>query len=127
MLLVNWWKVVVLQRYAQFVGRASRAEYWWFFLANLIVLAVLGILSRVSTVFAILYVIYGLAVLIPGIAVAVRRLHDTNRSGWWLLLWFIPIVGFIIVIVFLATQGDPAPNRYGVPPPNAPPLSAAAA
>src|SRR5436190_10537389 len=73
MQLVNWWKVVVLQRYAQFMGRASRAEYWWFFLANLIVLAVLGVLSRASTVFAILYLVYGLAVLIPGIAVAVRR------------------------------------------------------
>ena len=60
-----------------------------------------------------LVVIYGLAVLIPGIAVGIRRLHDTDRSGWWLLLVFIPIVGAIVLIVFWATDGKPEVNQYG--------------
>jgi uncharacterized membrane protein YhaH (DUF805 family) len=119
--LIEAWKTVVLRRYAQFTGRAGRAEYWWFVLANLIVVVVLGALSRASVLFEIIYLLYALAVLIPGIAVAVRRLHDTNRTGWWLLIWLVPLVGFIILIVFLATDGDRAPNRYG---PTAPALTA---
>jgi uncharacterized membrane protein YhaH (DUF805 family) len=64
----------------------------------------------------VVYVIYALAVLIPGLAVAVRRLHDTDRTGWWILIGLIPIVGFIVLIVFLATDGTPGPNRYGPSP-----------
>jgi uncharacterized membrane protein YhaH (DUF805 family) len=97
-------------RPVQWAGR--RAEYWWFVLANLIVTIVLSILARVSTTFAVVYALYGLALLIPGIAVAIRRLHDTNRSGWWLLLALIPLVGIIILIVFLATDGDRGVNRF---------------
>jgi uncharacterized membrane protein YhaH (DUF805 family) len=123
MLLVNWWKVVVLQRYAQFVGRAGRAEFWWFFLATFIVSAVLNIFGRASVVFVVLGVIYSLAVLIPSIAVGVRRLHDTGRSGWWILIGLIPLVGFIVLIVFWASQPNPGPNQYGPPPPNEPALA----
>ena len=71
--------------------------------------------------FEIIYLLYALALLIPGIAVAIRRLHDTNRTGWWLLIWLVPLVGFIILIVLLAIDGDHAPNRYG---PSAPALAA---
>jgi len=113
MVLVEAFKRVVFQRYADFNRRAGRAEYWWFFLANLVVSVILGLLGRVSVVFTVIYIVYALALLIPGLAVGVRRLHDINRSGWWLLLALIPVVGVIILIVFHATAGDPGPNAYG--------------
>jgi uncharacterized membrane protein YhaH (DUF805 family) len=111
--LVSYWKQVVLERYAQFTGRSRRAEFWWYALAGLIIGVVFNILAQVSSIFSILYLIYGLAVLIPGIAVAIRRLHDTDKSGWWLLIGLIPIAGAIVLIVFFATDGQPAPNKYG--------------
>jgi uncharacterized membrane protein YhaH (DUF805 family) len=123
MQLVNWWKVVVLERYAQFTGRAGRAEYWWFFLANLILFAILGVLSRASTIFEILYAVVALALLVPSIAVGIRRLHDTGRSGWWILIGLVPIVGFIVLLVLYAIQGDHGPNQYGPAPPGEPALA----
>ena len=112
--LVSYWKQVVLERYAQFTGRSRRAEFWWYFLANTIVYIVLNILIAVSSIFWVLYVIYALGVLIPGIAVGIRRLHDTDKSGWWLLLVLIPIVGLIVLIVFWATDGTRGANDYGM-------------
>jgi len=109
MQMVTYWKRAVLENYANFSGRATRPEYWWFFLANLILSVVLGFLPFIGNV-------YSLATLLPGIAVAMRRLHDTGRSGWWLLLVLIPIVGWIIVIVWLATPGNPGVNEHGAPP-----------
>ena len=120
MVLVDAWKTVVMQRYAKFDGRAGRAEFWWFVLASAIIGIALSTLGRASVVFLVLYAIYALGVLIPSIAVTVRRLHDTSRSGWWYLLVLIPLVGGIILIVFLATDGTPGPNQYGPP---APPLA----
>jgi uncharacterized membrane protein YhaH (DUF805 family) len=113
--LIGYWKRVVLERYAQFTGRSSRAEFWWYFLANIIISIVLNVLVAASSIFWVPYVIYSLAVLIPGLAVGVRRLHDTNRSGWWLLIALIPIVGIIVLIVFWASEGTPGPNVHGVP------------
>jgi uncharacterized membrane protein YhaH (DUF805 family) len=112
--LVGYWKQVVLERYAQFTGRARRAEYWWFSLATLIVGVVLSVLGAVSSIFLILYYVYALAVLIPSLAVGIRRLHDTDRSGWWLLIALIPLVGAIVLIVFLATDSTRGTNQYGV-------------
>ena len=109
MQMVTYWKRAVLENYANFSGRATRPEYWWFFLANLILSVVLGFLPFIGN-------IYSLAVIVPGIAAAMRRLHDTGRSGWWLLLVLIPIVGWIIVIVWLATPGNPEANEQGAPP-----------
>jgi uncharacterized membrane protein YhaH (DUF805 family) len=123
MLLVNWWKVVVLQRYAQFVGRAGRAEFWWFELSSFIIMTVLSILGRASVIFSVLGFMYALAVLVPGIAVGVRRLHDTGRSGWWLLIGLVPLVGFIVLLVFFVSQGTPGPNQYGPPAPSEPVLA----
>jgi uncharacterized membrane protein YhaH (DUF805 family) len=122
--LINWWKVVVLERFALFTGRAGRAEFWWFTLANVIVSTVLALLGQASMIFSILSAVYGLAVLIPSIAVAIRRLHDTDRSGWWLLIILVPLAGIIILIVFYATEGNPEPNQYGPPPPSEPALAA---
>jgi uncharacterized membrane protein YhaH (DUF805 family) len=114
--IVQYWKLVVLERYAQFDGRATRAEFWWYTLANIIISVVLNVLGRATVLFAIIGALYALAVLIPGIAVGMRRLHDTGRSGWWLLIGLVPCVGFIVLIVFFATEGDRGPNQYGPPP-----------
>ena len=73
----------------------------------------LNLLQAASSIFVVLVVIYGLAVLLPGIAVGIRRLHDTDKSGWWLLIGLIPLVGIIVLIVFFATDGQPGPNQYG--------------
>jgi uncharacterized membrane protein YhaH (DUF805 family) len=113
MVLIEAFKRVVFQSYAKFTGRSGRAEFWWFFLANLIVAVVLSLLGQASTFFYIIYVLYGLALIIPGIAVSVRRLHDINRSGWWVLIALIPIVGAIVLLVFHATAGDRGSNNYG--------------
>ena len=82
-------------------------------LANLIIQLVFNLLGAASDVFVIVGALYGLAVLIPSIAVGVRRLHDTDKSGWWLLIGLIPCVGIIILIVFFATEGTRGPNQYG--------------
>ena len=111
--LIGYWKLVVLERYAKFDGRANRAEYWWYFLAQLIIGVVLQLLGNVSSIFSIVYLLYMLAVFIPGLAVAIRRLHDTGKSGWFVLLALIPCVGVIILIVFLATEGTKGPNKFG--------------
>ena len=114
MILVEAWKLVVLERYTKFDGRAGRTEYWWFFLATFIIGLAINVLTRISGAFFILSFVYFLAVLVPSLAVAVRRLHDTDKSGWFILLALIPIVGFIILVVFLATPGTPGPNKYGI-------------
>lgn len=97
-------------KYAEFVGRARRSEYWWFVLFGLIVSIVLSPLSTSLSLLA------SLALFVPSLAVAVRRLHDTGRSGWYLLISLIPLVGTIILIVWLATEGSPQPNQYGESP-----------
>jgi uncharacterized membrane protein YhaH (DUF805 family) len=114
---MNWY-LEVLKKYATFGGRARRTEFWMFFLINFIISAVLNIVQRStgSTVVLVISVLYGLAVLIPGIAVTVRRLHDTGRSGGWCWIVLIPIVGGIILIVFCAQDGQPGPNQYGPNP-----------
>ena len=110
------WYIAVLKRYFDFDGRARRAEYWWFVLFNLIVSIVIGIIDGVVFGVQVLGLIYALAILLPALGVSVRRLHDTNRSGWWLLISFVPVVGFIILIVFLATEGTKGPNNFGNDP-----------
>lgn len=100
----------VLTKYADFTGRARRSEYWWFILASFVVSLVLSLVSDT------LQSLWSLAVFVPSLAVAVRRMHDTGRSGWFLLVGFIPIIGWILVIVWLATEGDSASNEYGMSP-----------
>jgi len=112
------WYLSVLQRYAQFDGRARRKEYWMFALVNFGVAIVLAILKGVTGLglFGLVQGLYLLGTLVPSLAVATRRLHDTDRSGWWLLLAFIPILGGIVLLVFLATDGQPGVNRFGPNP-----------
>ncbi|MBO4250413.1 MAG: DUF805 domain-containing protein [Paludibacteraceae bacterium] len=106
---------VVKDNYFNFEGRASRYEYWWFFLINLVISGVCNILDYTLGI-AICSAIVSLALLCPGLGVCVRRLHDINRSGWWVLLAAIPLIGGIILIVWLATKGDAAANEYGEVP-----------
>jgi len=125
--------LTVLKKYAVFTGRARRAEIWYFILFNFIVSMVLQILFgsvgatekaieawvKVSPL-AFVPLLYSLATIIPAIAVGIRRLHDTGRSGWWLLISFVPLVGAIVLIVFYAQEGESGDNAYGTNPKAAP-------
>lgn len=110
--ILNYYKGV-LHKYAVFTGRARRSEYWYFALVNVVIGIILGLFGSFGKS---INMVYSLAILIPSIAVGVRRLHDTNRSGWWLLLLLIPVIGWIVLIVFMATEGTAADNQYGPNP-----------
>jgi len=110
------WYMAVLKKYAEFSGRARRREYWMFVLINFLIGCGLGVIGALVHGLSFLSWLYSLAVLVPSIAVSVRRLHDTGRSGWWLLIGLIPLIGFIVLIVFLATDGEPGDNEYGPNP-----------
>ncbi|QMU78815.1 DUF805 domain-containing protein [Streptacidiphilus sp. PB12-B1b] len=111
---MNWY-LDVLKNYVGFSGRARRTEFWMFALINFIVAVVLGIIGAVIGT-SVIGDIYALAVLLPSLAVAIRRLHDTGRSGWWLLIAIIPIIGWIILIVFDVSDSTPGENQYGPNP-----------
>lgn len=121
---IDIWKSVLTTKYAQFDGRARRAEFWWFTLVNMgiifgaaVIVSVLGVVSEAITgIGALLYFVYVIGMIVPGLAVAVRRLHDTNKSGAMLFIYLIPLVGPIILLVFYATDGDRAANKYGPSP-----------
>ena len=115
------WYLQAWKKFAVFGGRARRREYWFFTLFNMIIALVLGLIDGFlgfTTEFGIgiLGGLFSLAIIIPGLAVAIRRLHDTNRSGWWLLIALVPFIGFIILLVFYLTDSDPGDNRYGPNP-----------
>ncbi|MDH6126759.1 DUF805 domain-containing protein [Kitasatospora sp. GP82] len=116
------WYLAALKNYAGFSGRARREEYWMFLVGNIVVWIALGIGDVVLGV-PILTRVYSAAVLIPWLAVTFRRLHDTGRSAWWLLVIFLPFFGFIALLVYLASKGEPDANRYG-PSPKAHPARA---
>lgn len=115
--MIEWYLKVVRDNYANFNGRARRSEYWYFFLFNFIISIVLAVVDNFIG-FSLIGGIYSLAVLIPSIAVGVRRLHDINKSGWYLLVAFIPIAGAIWLIILLATEGNMGNNQYGPDPKN---------
>ena len=118
---MNWY-LHVLKNYATFSGRARRKEYWMFFLFNVLISLGLGVLDVVAGTYSVEYEtgffsgLYSLLVLIPSIAVGVRRLHDTNRSGWWILISLIPIIGVLVLFVFMCLDSQPGTNRFGVNP-----------
>jgi len=150
---VDWAKRPIVEKYADFSGRAPRAEYWWYTLAMVIVLVVLTIIESLTGLRRMVFGMYGpltvllwLATIVPGFAVTVRRLHDTNRSAWWLLLLvpyllvivasiaavrsggglmalgavgilsLVGMVGAIVLIVFMCLPSTPGDNRYGPNP-----------
>ncbi len=107
-----------LRKYVDFSGRAARPEFWWWALAyfgGVTVAAVFDVAAfrRSDALFSALF---ALAVFLPTVAVTARRLHDTGRSGWWQLLWLIPILGQLVVLYWLVSPGDPGPNRFGPDP-----------
>ena len=146
------WAKRPLQKYADFSGRAPRPEYWWFVLAQIVVMLIAMMLDSMlgsdigGTGYGVIYIIVALALLLPSLAVSVRRLHDTNRSGWWLLLVVVPyfllglltgmavggasatglgmaglvgivaLAGTIALLVFMILPGTPGDNRFGPPP-----------
>ena len=118
---MNWY-LGVLKKYAEFGGQAQKAEYWFFFLFTILVSVVLGIIDRITGSFmpqvgmGLLGVLYSLAVFIPTLAVSIRRLHDTGRSGWWLFIGLIPLVGVIVLIIFMVQDSNPGENQYGPNP-----------
>lgn len=118
---MNWY-FKVLRNYAGFSGRARRTEYWMFVLFNLLFAIAAVVLDNLLGValqgigYGPLYLLYALVVFIPGLAVSVRRLHDTGKSGWMLLLTFIPIIGGIWLLILMATDSDPGENQYGANP-----------
>jgi uncharacterized membrane protein YhaH (DUF805 family) len=112
---MNWY-LDVLKKYAVFSGRARRKEYWMFFLFNIIIAIALTIVEAVVGLPGVLSGLYSLAVLLPSIAVGVRRLHDVGRSGLWLLIGLVPVIGIIVLIVFAVTDSQPGTNQYGPSP-----------
>ncbi len=110
------WYIKVLKKYAEFNGRAQRAEYWYFALFNVLISIALTLPETLINNTQFLANIYSLAVLVPGIAVTVRRLHDINKSGWYLLVALIPCVGAIILLIWTIQDSDPGPNEYGENP-----------
>ncbi|MFM7195361.1 MAG: DUF805 domain-containing protein [Bacteroidota bacterium] len=118
---MNWY-LKVLNNYAVFTGRARRSEFWMFLLFNLIFAVVATILDNIlgTTIdplpYGLIYLLYVLAVFIPGLAVTVRRLHDVGKSGWMYFIVLIPLVGAIWLLVLLATDSNPGENKYGANP-----------
>ena len=107
---------ILTKKYAKFSGRASKKEFWTFFGFNLAISVLLLLLSSVARPLIILYNLYGLLVLVPSIALGVRRLHDIGKSGWWILVSLIPLIGIIWLIILYLKEGDPEENQYGPPP-----------
>lgn len=105
---------VLKKHYVDFAGRATRTNYWMFVLFNFLVFLVLSvILSFFGDVGNVIYFLLTLAVLLPSLGIAVRRLHDTDRSGWWLLITLIPFIGTIVLLVFLVLPSTQGANRFG--------------
>lgn len=110
------WYVGVIKKYAVFSGRSRRKEYWMFTLINIIIFIVIAAIEGFAGSPGIIATIYYLAVLIPSLAVGIRRLHDTGRSAWWLLIGLIPFIGGIIFIIILVLDSQPGENKYGPNP-----------
>ncbi|MDY3695632.1 DUF805 domain-containing protein [Proteus sp. fly-1013] len=125
---MNWYLEVIKNNYANFSGRARRKEYWMFTLVNTIIITVLyailmssidmytGEVSSLGSIAGIIIGIYSLAIIVPSLAVTIRRFHDQDKSGWMFLLAFIPAVGGLIVFVFMCLEGTKGDNRFGPDP-----------
>jgi uncharacterized membrane protein YhaH (DUF805 family) len=117
------WATLPLKRYLDFAGRSRRKEYWMFFLLVIVLEVVamvldnvLGMGQMVAGIYGPLLVLLMLALIVPGIAVSIRRLHDTDRSAWWVLIGLVPFVGGLVLLVFFVMEGTRGPNRFGPDP-----------
>ena len=117
-----YWYLAVLKKYAVFSGRARRREYWVFVLFNCIIGVVVPFIiwfipdTSVATFIGVLWLIYALGIVIPSFAVFVRRLHDTGRTGWWILIGLVPLIGAFVLLVVLVRDSQPGENQYGPNP-----------
>ncbi len=109
------WYIKVLKKYANFEGRARRQEYWMFLLINLIIIFVIGLIDGLTGDSGIIGMIYSLFVFIPSLAVGIRRLHDIGKTGWWIVISFVPIIGFFVLVYFFVQDGE-AENQWGPNP-----------
>ena len=127
--MIEWYKKVVFENYANFKGRARRSEYWYFALANglisillIVIGAIIGAIFGDAVTGGIIgyafFGLYTLATIIPTLAAVVRRLHDVGKSGWFYFICLVPLVGSIWLLVLLFTEGDSGPNDYGQDPKN---------
>ena len=117
---MNWY-LDAWKNYINFQGRARRKAYWMFVLFNIIAAVLAGALDGVlglggESGYGPISGLYSLAVFLPGLALAVRRLHDTDRTGWWMLIGLIPVIGWIVLLVFFVTDSQPGSNQYGPNP-----------
>ncbi|MBQ11402.1 MAG: hypothetical protein CMJ45_07625 [Planctomyces sp.] len=112
---MNWY-LAVIKQYAVFSGRSRRQEYWMFTLINVIVSIVLRVVDEIVGSPGAIQGIYAIALFLPSLGVAIRRLHDTGHSAWWIFIPLVPIIGVIIMIIFLAKDSEPGENRYGPNP-----------
>jgi uncharacterized membrane protein YhaH (DUF805 family) len=116
------WYLKVLRQYSDFSGRARRTEFWMFTLFNVVVAVVLALIDtyligpELAGGYGLAGIIYAVITLVPSLAVGARRLHDTNRSGWWQLIAIVPIIGWIVLIVFWALDGVRGANQHGPNP-----------
>lgn len=123
------WYFQALKKYAVFSGRARRMEYWIFQLGNMLIATLLSVgeaavrlsmggmkVEPGSAPVLIVVNVFTLLIIIPTLAVTIRRLHDTGRSGWWILICFIPLIGALVLLVFMVLDSEPGPNRYGPNP-----------
>ena len=121
---MNWFLDVMKNKYATFTGRARRKEFWMYFLvvaiieiALSIILSILGLIGGVFVIIgSFITVLFGLVIIIPTLALWMRRLHDTGKSGWWLLINIIPVVGSIVLLIFALLDSQPGDNKYGPNP-----------
>ena len=112
---MNWY-LDVLKKYVEFNGRARRKEYWMFCLFNVVISVVLALIDSSGVTGGMLGGLYSLAVLLPALGVTIRRLHDIGKSGWWLLIILIPIIGAIVLLVFMVIDSQLEENQYGPNP-----------
>ncbi|HBK56024.1 MAG TPA: DUF805 domain-containing protein [Xanthomonadales bacterium] len=116
------WFMQALRKYAVFSGRARRKEYWFFMLFSVLISIALMVLDTsigLATdggIYLGFYLLFSLAILLPSLAVAVRRLHDGDRTGWWVLIGFVPLIGALVLLVFMVQDGTRGDNQYGPDP-----------
>ncbi len=114
---IKEWYMKALTQYVEFTGRARRKEFWTFTLVNLVISLIISALDNIVGLgIGFLGTLFSLAILLPSIAVAIRRLHDIGKEGWWLLIGLIPIIGWIVLIYFYVQDSEPGPNSYGANP-----------
>lgn len=126
--MIDYFKMAVTEKYAQFDGRSTRSEFWYFLLASYLIMIVLGLLlglgfylgggesSPLIWIFGGLLVLYAFAIVIPSIAITIRRLHDSGKSGWWYLMCLIPYIGSLVYIVLMCLDTQSGANQYGPNP-----------